>query len=92
MLGADTHHLARISCHCAANVSNVNAATAAEVASYLRKESPDYVFHNGDVVSGEAANGTQVIEAAVKQLFSPLIRAKIPFSTTHGNHDNVSGT
>ncbi|CEH14274.1 Predicted DNA repair exonuclease SIA1 [Ceraceosorus bombacis] len=71
-----------------ANVSNVNAATAAEVASYLRTESPDYVFHNGDVVSGEAANGTSVVEAAVKQLFTPLIKAKIPFSTTHGNHDN----
>lgn len=53
----------------------------------LPSEKPDYVVLNGDLITGENTfreNSTTLID----QLVSPLNTAKVPFSSTHGNHDN----
>ncbi|KAG2003214.1 phosphatase DCR2 [Coprinopsis cinerea AmutBmut pab1-1] len=53
----------------------------------LRDEKPDYVVLNGDLLTGENThreNSTRLIDRIVK----PLNHAKVPFSSTHGNHDN----
>ncbi|KAJ6543028.1 Metallo-dependent phosphatase-like protein [Mycena capillaripes] len=53
----------------------------------LRDEEPDYVVLNGDLVTGDYTfkeNSTLLID----QIMTPLIEAKIAFSSTHGNHDN----
>jgi len=51
------------------------------------KEEPDYVVLNGDLITGENTfkeNATTLID----EIVAPLNAAKIPFSSTHGNHDN----
>ncbi|KAJ7156198.1 Metallo-dependent phosphatase [Mycena filopes] len=56
-------------------------------ANVLDNERPDYVVFNGDLITGEnvfAANATKYLD----QLFAPTALRKIPFSSTHGNHDN----
>ncbi|KAH9477637.1 putative inactive purple acid phosphatase 16 [Psilocybe cubensis] len=53
----------------------------------LADEKPDYVVLNGDLITGENTfreNSTSLIDEIMK----PLNAAKIPFSSTHGNHDN----
>ncbi|KAG1722224.1 Metallo-dependent phosphatase-like protein [Suillus paluster] len=53
----------------------------------LSDEKPDYVVLNGDLITGENTfreNSTTLIDAIV----APLNEAKIPFSSTYGNHDN----
>ncbi|CCL99776.1 uncharacterized protein FIBRA_01798 [Fibroporia radiculosa] len=53
----------------------------------LADEEPDYVVLNGDLITGENTfrqNSTHLIDEIVK----PLNEARIPFSSTHGNHDN----
>ncbi|KAJ7302505.1 Metallo-dependent phosphatase [Mycena albidolilacea] len=53
----------------------------------LHDEQPDYVVFNGDLITGDYTfreNSTLLID----QIMAPLIDAKIPFSSTHGNHDN----
>ncbi|KAG5647074.1 hypothetical protein DXG03_001444 [Asterophora parasitica] len=53
----------------------------------LADEKPDYVVLNGDLVTGENTfreNSTTLID----EIVAPLNHAKIPFSSTHGNHDN----
>lgn len=53
----------------------------------LSDEKPDYVVINGDLITGENTfkeNATTLID----QIVGPLNNAKVPFSTTHGNHDN----
>lgn len=54
------------------NASNVNRASQEAVASYLRMEQPDYVVHLGDLISGEAANDTEDVVVAVRQILSPM--------------------
>ncbi|KAF8526589.1 Metallo-dependent phosphatase, partial [Hysterangium stoloniferum] len=51
------------------------------------EENPDYVVLNGDLITGENTfreNATTLID----EIVVPLNAAKIPFSSTHGNHDN----
>ncbi|KAG2340703.1 Metallo-dependent phosphatase [Suillus weaverae] len=53
----------------------------------LAAEKPDYVVLNGDLITGENTfreNSTTLIDRIVL----PLNEAKIPFSSTYGNHDN----
>ncbi|KAG1883432.1 Metallo-dependent phosphatase-like protein [Suillus subluteus] len=53
----------------------------------LAAEKPDYVVLNGDLITGEDTfreNSTTLIDRIV----APLNEAKIPFSSTYGNHDN----
>lgn len=70
------------------NASNVSRASAAAAATYLATETPDFVVHLGDIVSGEAANSTADVRGAVRQILAPIVRAGIPFATAKGNHDN----
>ncbi|KIJ35245.1 hypothetical protein M422DRAFT_262414 [Sphaerobolus stellatus SS14] len=51
------------------------------------QEKPDYVVLNGDLITGENTfkeNATSLID----EIVAPLNAAKIPFSSTQGNHDN----
>ncbi|KAI0777503.1 Metallo-dependent phosphatase [Trametes elegans] len=53
----------------------------------LKDEKPDYVVLNGDLITGEntfRGNSTTLID----EIVAPLNQLKIPFSSTHGNHDN----
>ncbi|KAI0711211.1 Metallo-dependent phosphatase [Earliella scabrosa] len=53
----------------------------------LASEKPDYAVINGDLVTGENTfreNSTRLID----QIVGPLNKFKVPFSSTHGNHDN----
>ncbi|CDO73906.1 hypothetical protein BN946_scf185016.g63 [Trametes cinnabarina] len=53
----------------------------------LRNEKPDYVVLNGDLITGENTfreNSTSLID----EIVAPLNKLRIPFSSTHGNHDN----
>ncbi|KAI0634996.1 Metallo-dependent phosphatase [Trametes polyzona] len=53
----------------------------------LNDEKPDYVVLNGDLITGENTfreNSTTLID----EIVAPLNKLKIPFSSTHGNHDN----
>ncbi|KAH9939180.1 Metallo-dependent phosphatase [Amylocystis lapponica] len=64
---------------------DVNSTELMEIV--LADEKPDYVVLNGDLITGENTfkqNSTTLIDEIVK----PLNAVKIPFSSTHGNHDN----
>ncbi|TFK47515.1 Metallo-dependent phosphatase [Heliocybe sulcata] len=53
----------------------------------LADEAPDYVVLNGDLITGENTfreNSTSLID----EIVAPLNAVQIPFSSTHGNHDN----
>ncbi|PPR03658.1 hypothetical protein CVT24_007772 [Panaeolus cyanescens] len=53
----------------------------------LADEKPDYVVINGDLMTGENTfreNSTSLVD----KIMGPLNEAKVPFSSTHGNHDN----
>ncbi|RDB18404.1 putative inactive purple acid phosphatase 16 [Hypsizygus marmoreus] len=53
----------------------------------LKDEKPDYVVINGDLITGENTfreNSTTLID----EIVGPLNTAKVPFSSSHGNHDN----
>ncbi|TEB31884.1 Metallo-dependent phosphatase [Coprinellus micaceus] len=53
----------------------------------LPDEKPDYAVINGDLITGENTfkeNATTLID----QIVGPFNAAGVPFSTTHGNHDN----
>ncbi|KAH8083286.1 Metallo-dependent phosphatase-like protein [Cristinia sonorae] len=53
----------------------------------LPSEKPDYVVLNGDLITGE--NGfKENATVYVDQIIAPLNKLRIPFSSTHGNHDN----
>ncbi|KAJ6522405.1 Metallo-dependent phosphatase-like protein [Mycena capillaripes] len=56
-------------------------------AHILDHEKPSYVVFNGDLITGEnvfAFNATKYLD----RVFAPTVARKIPFSSTHGNHDN----
>ncbi|KAJ6541191.1 Metallo-dependent phosphatase-like protein [Mycena vulgaris] len=56
-------------------------------ANILDNERPNYVVFNGDLITGENVfpfNATKYLD----QVFAPTVARKIPFSSTHGNHDN----
>ncbi|KIP09789.1 hypothetical protein PHLGIDRAFT_126087 [Phlebiopsis gigantea 11061_1 CR5-6] len=53
----------------------------------LSTEKPDFVFLNGDLITGENTfreNSTVYIN----EIIAPLNQMKIPFCSTQGNHDN----
>ncbi|KAF8157071.1 Metallo-dependent phosphatase-like protein [Crassisporium funariophilum] len=53
----------------------------------LGDEKPDYVVINGDLITGENTfkeNATSLVD----EIMGPINEAKVPFSSTHGNHDN----
>ncbi|PIL27353.1 hypothetical protein GSI_10500 [Ganoderma sinense ZZ0214-1] len=53
----------------------------------LTSEKPDYVVLNGDLITGENTfreNSTKLID----EIVGPLNELNLPFSSTHGNHDN----
>ncbi|KAJ7203347.1 hypothetical protein GGX14DRAFT_652261 [Mycena pura] len=58
-------------------------------AAILEHEKPNYVVFNGDLITGEndvfAFNANKYLD----QVFAPTVARKIPFSSTHGNHDNT---
>ncbi|GLB38949.1 putative calcineurin-like phosphoesterase [Lyophyllum shimeji] len=57
------------------------------VKAVLNDEKPDYVVLNGDLITGENTfreNSTTLID----EIVAPLNQAGIPFSSSHGNHDN----
>lgn len=70
------------------NASKLNAQSTFAVRQYLSMEQPDYIVHAGDIVSGEAATSSQDVRLAIEQIFRPVVEARIPFSSTKGNHDN----
>ncbi|KAJ7584772.1 Metallo-dependent phosphatase-like protein [Mycena floridula] len=53
----------------------------------LADEKPDYVVINGDLVTGEYTSKESAM-SFIDQIVGPLNDAKLPFSTTQGNHDN----
>lgn len=58
-------------------------------ATVLDQEKPNYVVFNGDMMTGEnvfANNATGYLD----QCFQPTVERGIPFSSTHGNHDNAN--
>jgi len=54
------------------NASNVSRASTQAVQSYLQMEKPNFVVHLGDLVSGEAANSSDDVVGAVRQILSPM--------------------
>ncbi|KAN0094668.1 Metallo-dependent phosphatase-like protein [Tylopilus felleus] len=61
--------------------------TTALMKVLLKMEAPDYVVINGDLITGEDTfreNSTSLIDTIVR----PLNAAKVPFSSTSGNHDS----
>ncbi|KAH0831191.1 Metallo-dependent phosphatase-like protein [Lanmaoa asiatica] len=61
--------------------------TNALMETLLNIEMPDYVVINGDLITGENTfreNSTSLIDSIVL----PLNAAKVPFSSTSGNHDS----
>ncbi|KZO91967.1 Metallo-dependent phosphatase [Calocera viscosa TUFC12733] len=65
-----------------------DALTQQVHATVLDQEKPDYVVFNGDMMTGEnvfADNATGYLD----QYFAPTVQRGIPFSCTHGNHDNA---
>ncbi|KAI0746576.1 Metallo-dependent phosphatase [Daedaleopsis nitida] len=64
-----------------------DANSLALMNTVLPSENPDYVVLNGDLITGENTfreNSTKLID----EIVGPLNKFKIPFSSTHGNHDN----
>ncbi|KAJ7635246.1 Metallo-dependent phosphatase-like protein [Roridomyces roridus] len=54
----------------------------------LDNEKPNYVVFNGDLITGEnvfADNATKYLD----QMYAPTVARNVPFSSTHGNHDNT---
>ncbi|KAG6864073.1 hypothetical protein C0991_000367 [Blastosporella zonata] len=49
----------------------------------LKSEKPDYVVINGDLITGK-----NTFRALIDEIVAPLNAAKIPFSSSHGNHYN----
>ncbi|KAJ7618761.1 Metallo-dependent phosphatase [Roridomyces roridus] len=65
-----------------------DAATQNVHATVLDNEKPNYVVFNGDMMTGEnvfASNATNYLDI----VFAPTVARSIPFSCTHGNHDNA---
>ncbi|KIJ63787.1 hypothetical protein HYDPIDRAFT_133633 [Hydnomerulius pinastri MD-312] len=57
------------------------------ITNMLAAENPSYVVINGDLITGENTfkeNSTDL----VNEILGPINKARIPFSTTQGNHDN----
>lgn len=88
MVVSDTHLLDGQGSQAIENITRVNALSTNALTRYIELEQPDFVIHNGDLVSGESANSTQDVRKAVHQLLGPLIKARVPFASTKGNHDN----
>ncbi|TFK33984.1 Metallo-dependent phosphatase-like protein [Crucibulum laeve] len=53
----------------------------------LGDEEPDYVVLNGDLITGENTFKENVT-SLIDEIVGPLNDVKVPFSSTHGNHDN----
>ncbi|KAJ7893257.1 Metallo-dependent phosphatase-like protein [Mycena leptocephala] len=66
-----------------------DAATQVVHATVLDNEKPNYVVFNGDMMTGEnvfAANATNYLD----MVYAPTVARNIPFSSSHGNHDNAN--
>jgi len=66
-------------------IQDINSTTLMN--EVLASEKPDFVVLNGDLITGENTfreNSTTLID----EIVAPLNAVKIPFSSTHGNHDN----
>ncbi|KAJ7762955.1 Metallo-dependent phosphatase-like protein [Mycena metata] len=66
-----------------------DAATQVVHATVLDNEKPNYVVFNGDMITGENVfkeNATNYLDI----VYAPTVVRKIPFSSTHGNHDNAN--
>ncbi|TDL24537.1 Metallo-dependent phosphatase [Rickenella mellea] len=66
-------------------IQDINSTTL--ISAVLADEKPDYIVLNGDLITGENTfreNSTLLID----EIMAPVNAAKIPFSSTHGNHDN----
>ncbi|KAF8143723.1 Metallo-dependent phosphatase-like protein [Mycena galopus ATCC 62051] len=66
-----------------------DAMTQVVHGTILDNEKPNYVVFNGDMMTGEnvfADNATGYLD----QAFAPTVARNIPFSCTHGNHDNAN--
>ncbi|KII84564.1 hypothetical protein PLICRDRAFT_57545 [Plicaturopsis crispa FD-325 SS-3] len=64
-----------------------DASSTQLMKTILADEKPDYVVLNGDMITGENTfkeNSTLLVDEVV----GPLVKARLPFSSTHGNHDN----
>ncbi|CAO1613481.1 unnamed protein product [Sympodiomycopsis kandeliae] len=85
---SDTHLLDGQGSQAAENISAINAMTTNALSRYIAMERPDFIVHNGDYISGEAANSTENVRSAMKQILTPIVKADIPFASTKGNHDN----
>ncbi|KXN84652.1 putative inactive purple acid phosphatase 16, partial [Leucoagaricus sp. SymC.cos] len=53
----------------------------------LKDEKPDYVVINGDLITGENTFRENVTNL-MDEIVAPLNAAGVPFSSSHGNHDN----
>lgn len=84
----DTHLLDGNGSSKPSDIARVNSLSQSAVHTYLRDEKPDYVVHLGDYVSGESAHSAKNVSNAVAQILQPIIQARIPLSSTKGNHDN----
>ncbi|KAJ7339733.1 Metallo-dependent phosphatase-like protein [Mycena albidolilacea] len=66
-----------------------DAATQVVHETVLDNEKPSYVVFNGDMMTGEnvfKANATNYLD----MVYQPTVARNIPFSSTHGNHDNAN--
>ncbi|KAF7369531.1 Metallo-dependent phosphatase-like protein [Mycena venus] len=66
-----------------------DAATQVVHGTVLDNEKPNYVVFNGDMMTGEnvfKANATNYLD----MVYAPTVTRNIPFSSTHGNHDNAN--
>ncbi|KAJ6623711.1 Metallo-dependent phosphatase-like protein [Mycena sp. CBHHK59/15] len=66
-----------------------DAATQRVHATVLDNEKPNYVVFNGDMMTGENVfkqNATNYLDL----VYAPTVARNIPFSSTHGNHDNAN--
>ncbi|KAJ7469854.1 Metallo-dependent phosphatase-like protein [Mycena galericulata] len=66
-----------------------DAMTQVVHATVLDNEKPNYVVFNGDMMTGENVfkdNATNYLDI----VYAPTVARNIPFSSTHGNHDNAN--
>lgn len=88
MVVSDTHVLDGQGSQAPENVTRITSQTTQALERYIAMERPDFIVHNGDLLSGEAANSTQDVREAMQQLLKPIVQAQIPFASSKGNHDN----
>lgn len=61
--------------------------TQGVMSDVLRRENPQLVVLNGDLISGEATDGSNPGQY-LHQIVKPLVDTDIPWASTYGNHDS----